>query len=93
MSGSPMGVYGKPSDKLDPIKIEHGKAAQLILTFDDSTSDTRLHFGLGSESTMNKIEVFWPSGLRQEFHDVLADAVYEIKEGEPVRKIAQLPAL
>jgi len=59
----------------------------------NSTSDTRLHFGLGSESTMNKIEVFWPSGLRQEFHDVLADAVYEIKEGEPVRKIAQLPAL
>lgn len=59
----------------------------------NSTSDTRLHFGLGSESTMNKIEVFWPSGLRQEFHDVLADAVYEIKESQPVRKIAQLPAL
>jgi hypothetical protein len=37
MSGSPMGVYGKLPDKLDPIKIEHGKAAQLILTFDDST--------------------------------------------------------
>jgi hypothetical protein len=32
-----MGVYGKLSDKLDPIKIEQGKAAQLILTFDDST--------------------------------------------------------
>jgi hypothetical protein len=42
---------------------------------------------------MNKIEVFWPSSLRQEFHDVVADAVYEIKEGESVRKIAQLPAL
>jgi len=59
----------------------------------NSSNDTRLHFGLGSESTMNKIEVFWPSGLRQEFHDVVADAVYEIKEGESVRKIAQLPAL
>ena len=37
MSGSPMGVYEKLPDKLDPIKIEHGKTAQLILTFDDST--------------------------------------------------------
>ena len=37
MSGSPMGVYGELPDKLNPIKIEHGKAGQLILTFDDST--------------------------------------------------------
>jgi len=37
LSGSPMGVYEKLPDKLDPIKIEHGKAAQLVLTFDDST--------------------------------------------------------
>ena len=58
----------------------------------NSTSDTRLHFGLGSEPTMNKVEIFWPSGLRQEFHDVPADAIYEIKEGEPIRKITQLPA-
>jgi hypothetical protein len=29
--------------------------------------------------------------LRQEFHDVPADAIYEIKEGESVRKITQLP--
>lgn len=57
----------------------------------NSTSDTRLHFGLGSEPTMNKIEVYWPSGLRQQFHDVPADAIYEIKEGESVRKITQLP--
>ena len=59
----------------------------------NSTNDTRLHFGLGSEPTMNKIEVFWPSGLRQEFRDIQADAIYEIKEGEPIRKTTQLPAL
>jgi hypothetical protein len=57
----------------------------------NSTSDTRLHVGLGSEPTMNKVEVFWPSGLRQEFHDVPADAIYEIREAEPIRKITQLP--
>jgi len=59
----------------------------------NSTSDTRLHFGLGSEATMNKIEVFWPSGLRQAFTDVPADAIYEIKEGQPIRKTVELPAL
>ena len=59
----------------------------------NSTNDTRLHFGLGSEATINKIEVFWPSGLRQEFSEIQADAIYEIKEGEPIRKTTPLPAL
>jgi hypothetical protein len=47
----------------------------------NSTNDTRLHFGLGSDATIKKIEVWWPSGLRQEFVDVAGDAIYEIKEG------------
>ena len=57
----------------------------------NSTSDTRLHFGLGRAAMMNKIEVFWPSGLKQEFNEIQADAIYEVKEGEPLRKTAQLP--
>lgn len=59
----------------------------------NSSNDTRLHFGLGSEAVINKIEVLWPSGLRQEFSEIQADAIYEIKEGEPIRKTTQLPAL
>lgn len=56
----------------------------------NSTSDTRLHFGLGSAATINKMQVFWPSGLRQEFNDIPGDAIYELKEGESLRKIKQL---
>ena len=52
-----------------------------------STSDSRLHFGLGNDAVMKKIEVRWPSGLVQEFHDVKADAIYEVKEGDVIRKI------
>jgi hypothetical protein len=52
----------------------------------NSTNDTRLHFGLGRDATISKIEVLWPSGLRQEFSEIQADAIYEIKEGEPIRK-------
>jgi hypothetical protein len=59
----------------------------------NSTSDARLHFGLGSEATINKIQVSWPSGLGQEFKDVSGDAIYEIKEGDPIRKTTQLPPL
>src|SRR5205823_7456353 len=50
----------------------------------NSSNDTRLHFGLGSEPMINRIEVLWPSGLRQEFSEIQADAIYEIKEGEPI---------
>lgn len=56
----------------------------------NSTDDTRLHFGLGSNTTMQKVEVDWPSGLKQEFANVAADAIYEIKEGQAIRKIADL---
>ena len=58
----------------------------------NSSDDTRLHFGLGSDSVIAKVEISWPSGLHQEFANVAADAIYEIKEGQPIRKIATLPA-
>jgi hypothetical protein len=56
----------------------------------NSSNDTRLHFGLGKEAVMSKIEVRWPSGLNQEFQNVAADAIYEIREGEQIRIIKKL---
>ena len=41
---------------------------------------------------MNKIEVRWPSGLKQEFKNVSGDAIYEIDEERGLRKLAPLPA-
>ena len=58
----------------------------------NSSDDTRLHFGLGSDAVMDKVEVSWPSGLKQEFTNVAADAIYEIKEGQAMRKVSTLPA-
>jgi len=58
----------------------------------NSSNDTRLHFGLGHAATMSKIEVRWPSGTKQEFHDVPADAIYEIGEERGLRKLMTLPA-
>jgi hypothetical protein len=45
-----------------------------------SSSDTRLHFGLGKAPTIQRIEVAWPSGARQTLTDVAVNQVLVIKE-------------
>ncbi|HEX4036520.1 MAG TPA: CRTAC1 family protein [Acidobacteriaceae bacterium] len=53
----------------------------------NSSNDTRLHFGLGKAAIMSRVEVRWPSGLRQEFQNLPADALYEIDEGQGIHKL------
>jgi hypothetical protein len=45
-----------------------------------SASDKRVHFGLGKEARVRKIEIRWPSGIRQTLNDVAADQVLEVNE-------------
>jgi hypothetical protein len=45
-----------------------------------SSSDRRVHFGLGSESTVQRIEVHWPSGITQVLTNILADRKVRIRE-------------
>jgi hypothetical protein len=45
-----------------------------------SSSDNRVHFGLGGNARVREIEILWPSGTRQELHDVVADRVLTIEE-------------
>jgi len=47
-----------------------------------SQSDLRAHFGLGGSTRADEVEVRWPSGLRQVFHDVAGDGFYLIVEGK-----------
>ncbi|HKV24104.1 MAG TPA: CRTAC1 family protein [Candidatus Acidoferrum sp.] len=47
-----------------------------------SQSDLRAHFGLGSATHIEKVEISWPSGLKQTFGDLDADKFYLIREGE-----------
>jgi tetratricopeptide (TPR) repeat protein len=41
----------------------------------------QLHFGLGDAGAAASVRVWWPSGLRQEFHDLQSGFLYEIEEG------------
>jgi len=45
-----------------------------------SQSDLRLHFGLGTATMIDRIEVEWPSGVRQTIRDAAADRVVRIEE-------------
>ena len=54
----------------------------------NSTNDSRLHFGLGRDPVMAKVEVRWPSGAVQTFKNISADALYEITETRDIRKLA-----
>jgi enediyne biosynthesis protein E4 len=44
-----------------------------------SSSDKRLHFGLGSATTAN-VEISWPSGIHQMLHNVKADQFVQVEE-------------
>jgi hypothetical protein len=58
-----------------------------------SQSDLRLHFGLGKESRISKVEIAWPSGKREELKDVAADTIYTIVEGSGIKQTTPLPAI
>lgn len=45
-----------------------------------SSSDSRVHFGLGKSKTAHEIEIIWPSGIRQTLHNVRGDQVVSIQE-------------
>jgi hypothetical protein len=46
-----------------------------------SQSDLRANFGLAKNVVAESVEVTWPSGIHQVFHDVKADQFYLIEEG------------
>jgi hypothetical protein len=45
-----------------------------------SSSDKRLHFGLGPETTAQSLEIHWPSGVQQKLSNVRADQILQIDE-------------
>lgn len=45
-----------------------------------SSSDSRVHFGLGANQRIREIEIRWPSGIKQIVHDPPVDRVVTIQE-------------
>ena len=45
-----------------------------------SASDSRVHFGLGSNQRIKDMEIRWPSGMKQTLHDVAVDRIFTVEE-------------
>jgi hypothetical protein len=50
-----------------------------------SSSDQRLHFGLGTSTRIDKIEIHWPSGLKQQITVQHVDQIVTVDEGKPMK--------
>jgi hypothetical protein len=50
-----------------------------------SSSDRRVHFGLGAETTIRTVEIAWPRGARQTLTGVKADRLVKVEEPLPAR--------
>jgi enediyne biosynthesis protein E4 len=46
-----------------------------------SSSDMRVHFGLGQTDKIDFVQVRWPSGLQERFTGLTVDSIHEVKEG------------
>jgi enediyne biosynthesis protein E4 len=45
-----------------------------------SSSDVRVHFGLGSFRSASALEILWPSGVKQTLQNVVADRIITVDE-------------
>ena len=45
-----------------------------------SSSDPRVHFGLGADAAIKEIELRWPSGTVQVLRNVKADQILKVVE-------------
>ncbi len=50
-----------------------------------SASDPRLHFGLGSATTVD-VDVYWPTGKKESFPHLAAGQLFTIREGQGIVK-------
>ena len=48
-----------------------------------SSNDKRAHFGLGPDAVATRVEIRWPSGIRQTLENVTGDRVVRIDEQTP----------
>ena len=49
-----------------------------------SSHSKRQHFGLGSATSIDEVEIEWPSGERAYLRDLAIDRAYRITEGRPM---------
>jgi enediyne biosynthesis protein E4 len=49
-----------------------------------SQNDLRLHFGLGQATKADRVEISWPSGVKENFQDLAANRLYVVQESKGI---------
>ena len=49
-----------------------------------SSSDQRLHFGLGAATKVDKVEIFWPDGAKEQVEIPEVDRIFTVVEGKGI---------
>ena len=55
----------------------------------NSSSDMRVHFGLGAATKVDFVQIRWPSGLVERFGNLPVDSIHTLKEGSGVAVAAE----
>jgi hypothetical protein len=50
----------------------------------ESSNDMRLHFGVGEATSVTKVEVRWPDGVREEVTLPTVDRIFAVGEGKGI---------
>ncbi len=61
-----------------PLGTQYNQATTAVSY--NSSSDKRVHFGLGSAAVVDKIELTWPSGIKQVLKNVPGDQIVTVRE-------------
>jgi hypothetical protein len=49
-----------------------------------SSSDQRLHFGLGAAMKVDKVEIHWPSGAKEQITLAAVDGIFTVIENKGI---------
>ena len=55
-----------------------------------SQNDLRVHFGLGSATRIDSLEIHWPSGAVEQIKDLEADKFYSVLEGKGIVPFSEI---
>ena len=47
--------------------------------------------GLGPDEKMTEVDIDWPNGIKEVLHDLAANSIYVIREGQGIEKHVPLP--
>lgn len=83
----PVGVKSNRDGYGAVIRVSTGSVTQTTTVHSGSSycsaSDRRPNFGLGRAQQVDTVNVTWPSGQRDVWHNLSADRIYQLTEGKP----------